>query len=77
MLDHTQQKIIAPTAKGGVSVANCIPRVIGETEIGYAFMFENKISKKWFVLFCLTFNFIFWLIFYFQKGSETLQAVGF
>ena len=46
IMDHTQQKVIAPTPQGGVAVANSIPRVIGHTENGYAFVFENTIIEK-------------------------------
>ena len=45
-MDHTQQKIIAPTPQGGVAVSNSIPRVVRHTDTGYAFLFENKITKQ-------------------------------
>ena len=45
-MDQDQQKVIAPTPQGGVAVANCIPRVIGHTDTGYAFIFENSIIDQ-------------------------------
>ena len=47
IMDHVQQKVIAPTPLGGVLIANSIPRVVGHTDNGgYAFMFENTITDQ-------------------------------
>ena len=44
VLDREHQKVISPS--GGVSVCNSIPRVVGHTDTGYAFLFENNLSKN-------------------------------
>ena len=45
-MDHTKQKVIAPSPQGGVGVSNAIPRVVGQTDTGYAFLFENTITDQ-------------------------------
>ena len=44
-MDHENQKLIAPTPQGGVAVSNSIPRVVGHTDTGFAFLFENTITN--------------------------------
>ena len=58
-INETLQKVIAPTPHGGVGVVNSIPRVIGHTDTGYAFVFENNlINKRYYILKIIFYIFI-------------------
>ena len=47
ILDKETYKILCPVGGGGIySLSNCIPSIVGHTQEGYAFKFENGSNRQ-------------------------------